>query len=256
GLGEEDTVLARTALTFDPSVRDLFAPLSTGGRVVLATGDEADDPDALARLLRAERVTAVLSVVPSMLALVVAASPGPSADLRLVLTTGEALTAPLADAARALGAPGRLRLVNQYGPTECTNTTTYHVVTDEDVARGRVPIGRPLPGARVRVLGPRLELLPAGAIGELFIAGRGVARGYLGDPGRTAAAYVPDPYGPPGSRMYRTGDLARLRADGVLEFHGRRDNQVKVRGHRVELGEVEAAVLRHPAVARTAVAAH
>ncbi|MGW5285222.1 amino acid adenylation domain-containing protein [Streptomyces collinus] len=256
GLGEEDTVLARTALTFDPSVRDLFAPLSTGGRVVLATGDEADDPDALARLLHTERVTAVLSVVPSMLALVVAASPGPSADLRLVLTTGEALTAPLAGAARALGTPGRLRLVNQYGPTECTNTTTYHVVTDEDVARGRVPIGTPLPGARVRVLGPRLELLPAGAVGELFIAGRGVARGYLGDPGRTAGAYVPDPYGPPGSRMYRTGDLARLRADGVLEFHGRRDNQVKVRGHRVELGEVEAAVLRHPAVARTAVAAH
>ncbi|MFF3847788.1 amino acid adenylation domain-containing protein [Streptomyces sp. NPDC002328] len=256
GLGEEDTVLARTALTFDPSVRDLFAPLATGGRVVLATAEEADDPDALARLLHAERVTAVLSVVPSMLALVVAASPGPSADLRLVLTTGEALTAPLADAARALGVPDRLRLVNQYGPTECTNTTTYHVVTDEDVARGRVPIGRPLPGARVRVLGPRLELLPAGAVGELYIAGRGVARGYLGDPGRTATAYVPDPYGPPGSRMYRTGDLARLRADGVLEFHGRRDNQVKVRGHRVELGEVEAAVLRHPAVARTAVAAH
>ncbi|SEP61869.1 amino acid adenylation domain-containing protein [Streptomyces sp. yr375] len=256
GLGEGDTVLARTALTFDPSVRDLFAPLATGGRVVLATDDEADDPDALARLLRTERVTAILSVVPSMLALVVAASPGPSADLRLVLTTGEALTAPLADAARALGTRERLRLVNQYGPTECTNTTTYHVVTDEDIAAGRVPIGRPLPGARVRVLGPRLELLPAGAVGELFIAGRGVARGYLGDPGRTATAYLPDPYGPPGSRMYRTGDLARLRADGVLEFHGRRDNQVKVRGHRVELGEVEAAVLRHPAVARTAVAAH
>ncbi|MEW2115621.1 amino acid adenylation domain-containing protein [Streptomyces sp. NPDC005474] len=256
GLGEEDTVLARTALTFDPSVRDLFAPLSTGARLVLATDEEADDPDALARLLHAERITAVLSVVPSMLTLVVAASPGPAPDLRLVMTTGEALTAPLADAARALGARERLRLVNQYGPTECTNTTTYHVVTDEDIACGRVPIGRPLPGARVRVLGPHLELLPAGAVGELFIAGRGVARGYLGDPGRTATAYLPDPYGPPGSRMYRTGDLARLRADGVLEFHGRRDNQVKVRGHRVELGEIEAAVLRHPAVARTAVAAH
>ncbi|MFD4790915.1 amino acid adenylation domain-containing protein, partial [Streptomyces sp. NPDC058459] len=255
-LGEEDTVLARTALTFDPSVRDLFAPLTTGGRVVLATGEEADDPDALACLLHTERITAVLSVVPSMLALVVAASPGPSADLRLVLTTGEALTAPLADAARTLGRRDRLRLVNQYGPTECTNTTTYHVVSDEDVARGRVPIGRPLPGARVRVLGPRMELLPAGAVGELYIAGRGVARGYLGDPRRTASAYLADPYGPPGSRMYRTGDLARLRADGVLEFHGRRDNQVKVRGHRVELGEVEAAVQRHPAVARTAVVAH
>ncbi|MFI9063943.1 amino acid adenylation domain-containing protein [Streptomyces sp. NPDC053429] len=254
GIGAEDTVLARTALTFDPSIRDLFAPLTTGGRVVLASQDEAADPDALARLLRTERVTALLSIVPSMLAPLVEAVPEPCPDLRLVMTTGEALTAGLARAARALGPAERLRLVNQYGPTECTNTTTYHVVTDADIDSGRIPIGRPLPGARVLVLGEHLEPLPRGAIGELFIAGRGVARGYLGDPGRTAEAYPPDPYGPPGARMYRTGDLARLRADGVLEFHGRRDNQVKVRGHRIELGEVEAAVLRHPDVARAVAA--
>ncbi|MFG2296413.1 amino acid adenylation domain-containing protein [Streptomyces sp. NPDC048603] len=256
GIGPEDSVLARTPLTFDPSVRDLFAPLGTGGRVVLATVEEAGDPEALARLLHAERVTALLSVVPSVLEPLVAAVPGPSADLRLVMTTGEELTARLASAARELGVAGRFRLVNQYGPTECTNTTTAHVVGAADVARGRISIGRPLPGARVLVLGPRLEPLPRGAVGELFIAGRGVARGYLGDPGRTAEAFLPDPFGPPGSRMYRTGDLARLRADGVVEFHGRRDNQVKVRGHRIELGEVEAAVLRHPGVARAAVAAH
>ncbi|WP_329200686.1 MULTISPECIES: non-ribosomal peptide synthetase [unclassified Streptomyces] len=256
GIGAEDTVLARTALTFDPSVRDLFAPLTTGGRVVLASEDEAADPDALARLLRTERVTALLSIVPSMLAPLVEAVPEPCPDLRLVMTTGEALTAGLARAARALGPAERLRLVNQYGPTECTNTTTYHVVTDADIDSGRIPIGRPLPGARVLVLGEHLEPLPRGAVGELFIAGRGVARGYLGDPRRTAEAYPPDPYGPPGARMYRTGDLARLRADGVLEFHGRRDNQVKVRGHRIELGEVEAAVLRHPDVARAVAAAH
>ncbi|MFC6982340.1 amino acid adenylation domain-containing protein [Streptomyces cirratus] len=256
GIGAEDTVLARTALTFDPSIRDLFAPLTTGGRVVLASQDEAADPDALARLLRTERVSALLSIVPSMLAPLIEAVPAPCPDLRLVMTTGEALTAGLARAARALGPAGRLRLVNQYGPTECTNTTTYHVVTDADIDSGRIPIGRPLPGARVLVLGEHLEPLPRGAIGELFIAGRGVARGYLGAPGRTAEAYPPDPYGPPGARMYRTGDLARLRADGVLEFHGRRDNQVKVRGHRIELGEVEAAVLRHPDVARAVVAAH
>ncbi|MEV7615516.1 amino acid adenylation domain-containing protein [Streptomyces sp. NPDC089799] len=256
GIGPADSVLARTPLTFDPSVRDLFAPLGTGGRVVLATAEEAGDPEALARLLHAERVTALLSVVPSVLEPLVAAVPGPSADLRLVMTTGEELTARLAGAACRLGIAGRFRLVNQYGPTECTNTTTAHPVGAADVARGRIPIGRPLAGARVLVLGPRLEPLPRGAVGELFIAGRGVARGYLGDPRRTAEAFLPDPFGPPGSRMYRTGDLARLRADGVLEFHGRRDNQVKVRGHRIELGEVEAAVLRHPAVARAAVAAH
>ncbi|MFJ9338744.1 amino acid adenylation domain-containing protein [Streptomyces sp. NPDC101733] len=255
-LGPDDAVLARTALTFDPSVRDLFAPLTTGGRIVLASQDEAGDPDALARLLHGEGVTALLSIVPSMLEPLVAAVAGPAPALRLVMTTGEALTAGLARAAHALGTPGRLRLVNQYGPTECTNTTTYHVVTDADIEAGRIPIGRPLPGARVLVLGEHLEPLPRGAVGELFIAGRGVARGYLGDPARTAEAYPPDPYGPPGSRMYRTGDLARLRSDGVLEFHGRRDNQVKVRGHRIELGEVEAALLRHPDVARAVAAAH
>ncbi|WP_405527574.1 amino acid adenylation domain-containing protein [Streptomyces avidinii] len=259
GLGPDDAVLARTALTFDPSVRDLFAPLTTGGRVVLASQDEAGDPDALARLLHAEEVTALLSIVPSMLEPLVAAvadADGPSPALRLVMTTGEALTPGLARAAHTLGTPGRLRLVNQYGPTECTNTTTYHEVTDADIEAGRIPIGRPLPGARVLVLGEHLEPLPRGAVGELFIAGRGVARGYLGDPARTAEAYPPDPYGPPGARMYRTGDLARLRSDGVLEFHGRRDNQVKVRGHRIELGEVEAALLRHPDVARAVAAAH
>ncbi|MFD8637428.1 amino acid adenylation domain-containing protein, partial [Streptomyces sp. NPDC059656] len=255
-LGSEDAVLARTALTFDPSVRDLFAPLTTGGRIVLASQDEAGDPDALARLLHAEGVTALLSIVPSMLEPLVSAVTEPAAALRLVMTTGEALTPGLARAAHTLGVPGRLRLVNQYGPTECTNTTTYHVVTDADIEAGRIPIGRPLPGARVLVLGEHLEPLPRGAIGELFIAGRGVARGYLGDPARTAEAYPPDPYGPPGARMYRTGDLARLRSDGVLEFHGRRDNQVKVRGHRIELGEVEAALLRHPDVTRAVAAAH
>ncbi|MFB7333683.1 amino acid adenylation domain-containing protein [Streptomyces adustus] len=254
-LDQRDVVLARTALTFDPSVRDLFAPLSTGGRVVLASDDRAADPEALLALMEEQRVTAVLSVVPSMLGELAAAASGPvRAPLRLVMTTGEALTASCARDVRRLG--DGIRLVNQYGPTECTNTSTYHVVTDEDIDGGRIPIGRPLPGVRCLILGEHLEPLPTGAVGELFIAGPGVARGYLGDPARTATAYLPDPYGPAGSRMYRTGDLVRRRADGALEFHGRRDNQVKVRGHRVELGEVEAALLRHPGVARAVVAAH
>ncbi|MEU9447536.1 amino acid adenylation domain-containing protein [Streptomyces sp. NPDC048277] len=254
-LDERDVVLARTALTFDPSVRDLFAPLSTGARVVVASDDDARDPAALLTLMEEQRVTAVLSVVPSMLGELAAAATGPlRAPLRLVMTTGEALTADRARDVRRLGEG--IRLVNQYGPTECTNTSTYHVVTDEDIDSGRIPIGRPIPGARCLVLGEHLEPVPTGAVGELFIAGPGVARGYLGDPARTAAAYLPDPYGPAGSRMYRTGDLVRRRADGILEFHGRRDNQVKVRGHRVELGEVEAAMLRHPGVARAVAAAH
>ncbi|MYT21488.1 AMP-binding protein, partial [Streptomyces sp. SID7760] len=130
----------------DPSVRDLFAPLTTGGRIVLASQDEAGDPEALARLLHGEGVTALLSIVPSMLEPLVTAVTEPAAALRLVMTTGEALTPGLARAAHTLGVPGRLRLVNQYGPTECTNTTTYHVVTDADIEAGRIPIGRPLPG--------------------------------------------------------------------------------------------------------------
>ncbi|WP_244406065.1 non-ribosomal peptide synthetase [Streptomyces sp. DSM 40868] len=254
-LDERDVVLARTALTFDPSVRDLFAPLSTGARAVVASDDEARDPRALLALMEEEHVTAVLSIVPSMLGELAATASGPlNAPPRLVMTTGEALTPDCARDVRRLGEG--IRLINQYGPTECTNTSTYHPVTDEDVDSGRIPIGRPIPGVRCLVLGDHLEPVPTGAVGELFIAGPGVARGYLGDPARTAAAYLPDPYGPAGSRMYRTGDLVRRRADGVLEFHGRRDNQIKIRGHRIELGEVEAAMVRHPDVERAVAAAH
>ncbi|MEK8173698.1 AMP-binding protein [Streptomyces sp. M19] len=156
-------------------------PLSAGARVVLASDDQARDPEALLALMEEERVTAVLSVVPSMLGELAATAPGPlRAPLRLVMTTGEALTAGCARDVRRLGEG--IRLINQYGPTECTNTSTYHTVTDEDIDSGRIPIGRPIPGARCLVLGEHLEPVPTGAVGELFIAGPGVARGYLGDP--------------------------------------------------------------------------
>ncbi|MEW2624086.1 amino acid adenylation domain-containing protein [Streptomyces sp. NPDC048106] len=247
GLDADDVVLARTALTFDPSVRDLFAPLSVGARVVVVRRDDARDPDALLAILERERVTAILSLVPSMLrAMAAAATTPPDARLRLLMTTGEALTPGHVQEARRLGPA--VQVINQYGPTECTNTSTYHRVTEADVAAGRIPIGRPIPGARAYVLGEQLELLPIGTVGELCVGGAGLARGYLHDPSRTGDSYRPDPYGPPGARLYRTGDLARWRADGTLEFHGRRDNQVKIRGHRIELGEVEAAMARHPEV--------
>ncbi|MEW1658553.1 amino acid adenylation domain-containing protein [Streptomyces sp. NPDC093707] len=255
GIGEDEVVLNRTALTFDPSVRDLFAPLSVGGRVVVASPDEAKDPEALLAIMAEQQVTAVLSIVPSMLdALTSAAVEPPAAPLRLLMTTGEALTATTAREVGRLGPD--VVLVNQYGPTECTNTSTYHPVTGQDIASGRIPIGRPIPNARCYLLGAHLEPVPLGAVGELCVAGPGVTRGYLHDPVRTAAHFVPDPFGPPGARMYRTGDLARWRPDGTLEFHGRRDNQVKVRGHRIELGEVEAALTRHPQVAQAVAAAH
>ncbi|WP_411122645.1 amino acid adenylation domain-containing protein [Streptomyces sp. x-19] len=253
-IDEHDVVLARTALTFDPSVRDLFAPLSVGARVVVMPPDEAKDPHALLAAIEEQQVTAVLSIVPSMLDVLGAtAVRPPGSALRLVMTTGEALTPAHARRARRLGA--EFVLVNQYGPTECTNTSAFRSVTDRDVEDGRIPIGQPIPNARCYVLGEHLEVLPPGAVGELCIAGPGVTRGYLHDPRRTAEHYVPDPFGPPGERMYRTGDLARWRADGTLEFHGRRDNQVKVRGHRIELGELEAVLARHPDVAQAVAAA-
>ncbi|WP_042804623.1 non-ribosomal peptide synthetase, partial [Streptomyces sp. C] len=139
-----------------------------------------------------------------------------------------------------------------YGPTECTVAATLHGPLS---GSGAPLIGRPVRGTRVAVLGPGLRPLPPGMTGDLYVAGRGVALGYLGRPALTAQRFVPDPYGPPGSLMYRTGDRARWTEDGELAYEGRGDDQVKVRGFRVEPGEVEAALRTHPAVAQAAVAA-
>ncbi|MYW15932.1 AMP-binding protein, partial [Streptomyces sp. SID2955] len=140
---------------------------------------------------------------------------------------------------------------NIYGPTEATVYATAFTCDPADPDRDP-PIGRPLGGARAYVLDERMRPVPTGAPGELFLAGTGVARGYLRRPGLTASRFLPDPFGPPGSRMYRTGDLVRWTADGDLVYLGRGDDQVKVRGFRIELGEVEAALARHPAVAAAA----
>ncbi len=148
-----------------------------------------------------------------------------------------------------------MRLFNEYGPTEATVWATVHELGLDD-AGGRVPIGRPIAGARLHVLDAQLQPVPIGVIGELWIGGPGVARGYVQRPELTAAAFRRDPWGGPGARMYGTGDRVRFRRDGVLEFWGRRDHQVKIRGHRVELEDIEAALRDHPAVADAAVAVH
>ncbi len=254
GLTSEDVVLQLAAVSFDASIRDIFGPLVAGGRVVLVPDEATRDPYALLAAIEAHQVTALLSLVPSMLtalATAAGAAAEPAPSLRLGLVSGEPLTDQHVRAARKLSRS--IRLVNQYGPTECTMTSTYHEAGDE---AGAIPIGRPIPYARGHVLGARGEPLPPGALGDLHLGTPGLARGYLGAPGLTAERFVPDPFGPPGGRLFRTGDLVRQRTDGVLTFHGRRDQQVKIRGVRVEPGEVEAALLACPGVRAAAVAAH
>ncbi|WP_164021073.1 amino acid adenylation domain-containing protein [Pyxidicoccus trucidator] len=229
--------LAATSICFDLSIFELFAPLTCGGTVILA-----DNALHLASLPAAGEVT-LINTVPSAIAelLRLGAIP-PSA--RTINLAGEALPGALV---RGLYATGTVQHVfNLYGPTE---DTTYSTFTRVPQGPGEPTIGVPLPQTSAYVLSPGLELQPIGVPGELYLAGAGLARGYLGRPDLTAERFVPDAFSTtPGARMYRTGDLARRRADGQLEYLGRIDHQVKVRGFRIELGELEAALRLHPAV--------
>ncbi|MER7185525.1 amino acid adenylation domain-containing protein [Streptomyces hyaluromycini] len=236
-----DTVLQKTPISFDVSVWELFWPLLTGARLVLAAPGGHRDPEHLAALMRDERVT-VCHFVPPMLDTFLAA--GRAADcgsLRLVVCSGEALPADLARRFhRAL--PGAA-LENLYGPTEASVDVTRWT-SRPGWTGAAVPIGTPIANTRAYVLDALLRPAPVGVPGELYLGGVQLARGYGGRPGLTADRFVPDPYGgSPGARLYRTGDLARWHADGYVEYLGRTDHQVKVRGFRIELGEIEAALL-------------
>ena len=258
GLGESDVVLQIPDLTFDSSVRDLLGPLAAGARVVLVDRGVAKDPQALLRTVREHGVTCLLSVVPTVLRALLDAAAGEPArfdSVRLVLASGEVLRAADGAGVERVFGP-EARLYNQYGPTECTMTSSYHPVPRGlgDGDRAALPIGRPIPNARIYLLDQRLLPVPAGSPGELYIGGEGVAIGYLDAPGLTAERFVEDPFAAePGARLYRTGDLAVYRPDGTLEFLGRVDQQVKLRGVRIEPGEIEAALLEHPAVRRAVV---
>ncbi|WP_309060601.1 non-ribosomal peptide synthase/polyketide synthase [Streptomyces sp.] len=235
-------VVASTSLNFDVSVFEILSPLLAGGRVEVVR-------DLLALAERPEPWRAgLLSAVPSALGRLLAEDTvHVTADT--VVLAGEALPARTVHQVRE-AVPG-CRVMNIYGPTEATVYATAFTCDPADPDRVP-PIGRPVGGARAYVLDSRMRPVPVGAPGELYLAGTGVARGYLNRPGLTAARFLADPFGPPGSRMYRTGDLVRWTADGDLVYLGRGDDQVKVRGFRIELGEVEAALARHPRVAEAA----
>ncbi|WP_405005711.1 amino acid adenylation domain-containing protein [Kitasatospora purpeofusca] len=232
------TWLASTSVSFDISGLELHLPLTTGGRVVLASDAEAKDAAALIKLVDAHRVTHI-QATPSGWRLLLAA--GFDNYAVTALAGGEPVTVQLAADLQ----DKVQRLVNVYGPTETTIWSTYWEIPENAAA---VSIGRPLANTGTYVLTEDLRRVPDGVTGQLHIDGHGLAHGYLGRPGLTADKFVPNPYGPPGSRLYRTGDLARVLPDGTLECLGRIDSQVKIRGYRIELGEIEAVLTAHPGV--------
>lgn len=243
GITEADVLLAVTPTSFDISVLELLLPLLVGARVEVASRASTRDGEALLGLARRSGAT-VLQATPATWRMLAAADPDRRLDVA-VLCGGEAM-AP--DLLRELRGRGRGQW-NLYGPTEATiwaSSWRVHEARDE-----RVSIGRALASASLHVLDADLAPVPAGTAGELYIGGPCVARGYLGDPAATAAKFV----GRGGERLYRTGDLVRARPDGALDFLGRMDSQVKVRGHRIELTEVEAMLRLHPQVADAVAAA-
>ncbi|UEA85464.1 non-ribosomal peptide synthetase [Tsukamurella paurometabola] len=239
GAGAGAQVLSNFSVGFDISFWDLLSALATGA--TLRISPETRVGDELADFVEEHGVTHAL-ITPSVLA---AVTPGRMACLTSLTVGAEAVTRPLVDT----WAPGR-RLVNAYGPTELTVAATLgRLVAGEDV----VSIGRPIGGARAYVLDAGLRRVPPGVVGELYVGGPGVARGYAGRPGLTASRFVADPLGADGARVYRTGDLVRWLPDGSLEYVGRADDQVKLRGFRIEPGEVEAALAACPGVTAAAV---
>ncbi|HEY9415331.1 MAG TPA: amino acid adenylation domain-containing protein, partial [Pseudonocardia sp.] len=229
---------------FDSSVFEMWSAFGRGARLVLVDEVTKRAPDALWELIRAERIT-VLGQTPSAFYPLVDAEPaegGHADSLRYVLLGGEAVDLRRLRGWFARHTPDRPRLLNTYGITETAVKSTFHELSPPDEERMTSPIGAPLPGSGVLLLDAQLNLVPPGVVGELYVAGGQLAQGYTDQPALTSARFVANPFGSAGDRLYRSGDLARWGADGVLEFHGRADDQVKLRGHRIELGEVEAAL--------------
>ncbi|MFC4493028.1 amino acid adenylation domain-containing protein [Streptomyces ovatisporus] len=275
GFGPDDVWTMFHSCAFDFSVWEMWGALAHGGRLVVVDHEVSRSPREFHALLRREGVT-VLNQTPSAFraldaADAEAAAPGATVAsrggdddptgperrlaLRYVVFGGEALRPHRLRSWRDRHGPDSPVLVNMYGITETTVHASRIDLTEAHLAEHGSPVGQAIPGARFHVLDSRLRPVPPGTTGELYVAGPGVARGYLGRAALTASRFVADPFGPPGSRLYRSGDLVRWRADGGLEYAGRADDQLKVRGFRIEPGEIEAALVRAPDVAQAVVTA-
>jgi amino acid adenylation domain-containing protein len=248
----EDRIMQRTAYTFDCSIQELFWPLCTGAAMVLARPGFEADPDYLVALINAQNIS-TLGFVPSSLALFLK---HPNADscrsLKRVFCAGETLPAGLV--ARFFTRLPDTELYNAYGPTETTVFVTTWKCRAGDELNSNVPLGFPLPDVQLYILNDQMGPVAPGATGELYIAGRQLGLGYLHRPDLTDRAFVPNPFGK--GPLYKTGDLACYRGDGAVEFHGRFDYQVKLHGLRIELGEIDAVLRRHPAVRDCVVVVH
>src|SRR5690606_5068021 len=227
-----------------------FLPFLSGASLVVAEPDAHKDPQALARLIRTQHIS-VLHFVPSMLAAFLDEPESHGLSPRLVFCSGEALPAAVRD---RFHRQIQAQLHNLYGPTEAAVDVSYWPASADDHSEP-IPIGYPVWNTALYVLDEQLRPLPPGVPGHLYLAGRQLAQGYLGQPELTAERFIPDPYPVHGQRMYATGDIARWREDGALIFLGRSDHQIKLRGQRIELGEIEAVLARQPSVAHATVIA-
>jgi amino acid adenylation domain-containing protein len=252
-LGVQDRVLQKTPFSFDVSVWEFFWTLSSGAQLIVARPEGHKDPAYLSRLIQRRGVTR-LHFVPSMLqAFLDQDRSADCASLRQIVCSGEELSAGLLN--KCLQSLPQVRLSNLYGPTEAAvDVTSWECGLQDENAR--VPIGRPIANLRIYILNAHSQPAPVGVMGEIYIGGVGVGRGYLNRPELTAERFIRDPFsGDADGRMYRTGDLGRWRADGAIEYLGRNDHQVKIRGFRIELGEIENQLAQHEEVGAAVVVA-
>ncbi|MFF3261848.1 amino acid adenylation domain-containing protein [Streptomyces sp. NPDC002932] len=247
--GGHTRVLFHSPHTFDASTHEIWVPWLNGGAVVVAPPGYLD-PGTLGGLLTERGITS-LWLTAGLFRVMAEEVPEAFAGVREVWAGGDVV--PPEAVRRVMDRCPEVTVVNGYGPTETTTFATTHRIHRPLDYAGAIPIGEPLDNHRAYVVDEALGLVPPGTPGELYIAGAGLARGYLGRPGMTAERFVADPFGEPGTRMYRTGDLVRWNAAGSLEYLGRADQQVKLRGFRIELGEIETALTAHPSVGQATV---